>query len=220
MEMDMTSLRPSLLILAAAMVIALTAVFAQASDVGGDPTGAKTTVSSDAAAPGASLSPRDRKLVADMARAGIAEVEAGKLAVAKASDLAVKQFGERMVEEHSKANRELGKIAVEKDVALPTEADAAQRAEIAELAKLSGVEFDRRYIRIAAREDHPEAQRLFEEAATTAKDPEVRKFAEGQMKVIGHHIELARSVGHSAGNLAPSRDEGEPFREPRAGTEG
>ena len=210
----------SLRTLAAAAALAVAAFPAAATDSGVNTTGAKPGVASpETAPPGASLSARDQQLVADMARASLAEVETGKLAAAKASDLAVKEFGERMVEDHSKANQELGKIAKEKDLTLPTEPDAEHRREIAELEKLSGVDFDRRYIQLAAQSDHPTAQRLFEDAATTAEDPKVKKFAEAQVKIIGRHIEMARSVGHSAGNMAPSRDGTEPFREPRAGTE-
>jgi len=220
MKEAMTSRKKPLRILAVVTTtLALAALPAAATESGVNTAGSDTGGSSPGrAAAGVSLSASDRQLIADMARAELAEVESGKLAVAKASDLAVKQFGERIVEDHSKANRELGELAAEKDLTLPTEPDAAHRGEIAELAKLSGPEFDRRYIDHAAQSDQPTAQRLFETAVTTAEDPKVKKFAAAQVKLIGQHIELARSVSNTTGNLAPHRAE-EPYREPPAGTE-
>jgi putative membrane protein len=202
-----------------AAVILGTAAPARAAQSGVNGAGTGVSSAPDKGDPGSTLTPRDRELVDGMARAGLAEIELGRLAAAKASDLAVKQFGEQMVEEHGKANETLEEIAAAKGVSLPTEPSSQQQREIAELAKLSGVEFDRRYMERAAKKDHPEAQRLFEDAATTAEDEDVKKFAEAQIKVAGRHIEMARSVGHSAGNLAPSRDGEAPFREPRAGAE-
>ena len=48
------------------------------------------------------------------AEGGMAEVELGRLAVEKASNDDVKKFGQRMVDDHSKANEELKEIAAKK----------------------------------------------------------------------------------------------------------
>ena len=52
----------------------------------------------------------DETFVVKAARGGMAEVELGKLAVEKAASDEVKKFGQRMVDDHSKASDEL-KIA-------------------------------------------------------------------------------------------------------------
>ena len=49
----------------------------------------------------------DKKFVMDAAVGGMAEVELGKLAAEKATNPEVKQFGQRMVDDHTKANDEL-----------------------------------------------------------------------------------------------------------------
>jgi putative membrane protein len=53
----------------------------------------------------------DRVFVMKAARGGMAEVELGKLAVEKGSSPDVKQFGQRMVDDHGKAGDELKSLA-------------------------------------------------------------------------------------------------------------
>src|SRR6476659_6762106 len=74
-----------------------------------------------ASEPAGSLTAADRTFVMEAARGGMAEVEMGRLAVNKASNADVKQFGQRMVDDHGKANDELKGLASRKNVTLPTE---------------------------------------------------------------------------------------------------
>src|SRR5262249_44413101 len=88
----------------------------------------------------------DNTFVTKAAEGGMAEVEFGKLAVEKASNDQVKQFGQRMVDDHSKANDELKTIAQQKNITLPTAISAKDKAEHDRLAKLSGAAFDHAYM--------------------------------------------------------------------------
>jgi putative membrane protein len=81
----------------------------------------------------------------DMAIAGMAEVELGKMAAERGSSADIKEFGETMVEDHSKANDELKQIASELGVTPPTDLDKKHRDLADKLSKLHGAEFDREY---------------------------------------------------------------------------
>src|SRR5262249_7235811 len=63
------------------------------------------------------LSADDREFVMKAAEGGKAEVELGQLAVSKASNADVKQFAQRMVDDHGKANQELMQLAQTKGIA-------------------------------------------------------------------------------------------------------
>src|SRR5690349_5799966 len=84
----------------------------------------------------------DRTFVEKAASGGMAEVKMGKLAVDKGTSPTVKQFGQKMVDDHSKANDELKSIASKKNLTLPTEVDSKHQAAYDKLAKLSGSDFD------------------------------------------------------------------------------
>src|SRR5438270_9265636 len=78
----------------------------------------KANMSSASTSNSSSLSKADQLFVKDAADGGMAEVELGRLAVEKASNEEVKKFGQRMADDHSKANEELKDIAGKKNVAL------------------------------------------------------------------------------------------------------
>ena len=70
--------------------------------------------------PSTALSSDDRKFIMEAAHGGMMEVKLGQLAVDKATNADVKQFGQRMVDDHSKANSELMELASQKGITLPT----------------------------------------------------------------------------------------------------
>src|SRR5947207_611368 len=80
------------------------------------------------------------------ARGGVGEVQLGQLAAQKAQSDEVKQFGQRMVSDHSKANDKLKQVATQKNINLPTEMDSSSKREYDKLQKLSGAQFDREYV--------------------------------------------------------------------------
>jgi hypothetical protein len=82
----------------------------------------------------------DSQFVMSAAEGGILEVELGRIAQQKASNADVKEFGAKMVTDHSKANDELKSIANTKGITLPTEEKVKQKHQgmIAKLEKLEG----------------------------------------------------------------------------------
>src|SRR6201994_4315213 len=79
--------------------------------------------------------------------AGIAEVEAGKLAQDKGNSQDVKDFGAMMVKDHSAANDKLKGIADGKGVKLPSTSSVGDMANKAKLEVLTGDTFDKSYIK-------------------------------------------------------------------------
>src|SRR5918912_462501 len=79
-----------------------------------------------------------RKFMTAAAQGGLAEVQLGRLAAERGGSEAVKQFGQHMVMDHSKANQELMQLAQRKGITLPTEVSSEQKSEADKLSKLSG----------------------------------------------------------------------------------
>src|SRR5437763_31745 len=88
----------------------------------------------------------DSTFMTKATQGGMAEVELGKLAESHAASDKVKEFGRRMVTDHSKANDELKDIASRKGVTLPTSLNAKDQATMDRLSKLNGAAFDRAYM--------------------------------------------------------------------------
>ena len=98
----------------------------------------------------------DKEFVTKAGMGGLAEVQAGTLALQKATNPDVKAFTQRMVTDHSKANAELAQFATAKGLALATELDADHKAAADHLASLSGAEFDKAFMQHMV-EDHEKA---------------------------------------------------------------
>jgi len=99
------------------------------------------------------LSAADKTFMTKAAQGGMAEVELGQLATQKGQSDDVKKFGQRMVDDHSKANDQLKSLASEKGVTLPTSLDAKDRALKDRLSKMSGAQFDKAYMQAMVK-DH------------------------------------------------------------------
>jgi putative membrane protein len=148
---------------------------------------------------GAKVASSDRKFMEKAAEGGMAEVKLGQLATQKAGSDQVKQFGQRMVDDHSKANEQLKQVASEKGVTLPTELDKSTQREYDKLSKLSGADFDREYMKHMV-SDHKKDISEFKSEANKAKDADVKQFASSTLPTLEEHLNLAKSAEQVAKN--------------------
>jgi putative membrane protein len=135
----------------------------------------------------------ERMFIRKAAEGGKAEVELGKLAQEKAASPEVKQFGERMVNDHSKANDQLQEVVQKEGVTLPTKLDAKDAATKARLEKLSGEAFDRAYMKDMVA-DHTKDVREFKNEAKNGKDPDVKNFAAQTAPTLEDHLKEAKNI--------------------------
>jgi len=175
-------------LLAGTVVLSLAAAPAFA---GQQPTTDKTPT---AKAGGAS----DTLFVKNAAKGGLAEVELGQLAAGHGASDQVKKFGQRMVTDHGKANDELKSLAQQKNIKLPTEIDATNKALHDRLSKLSGAAFDRAYMQHMLT-DHRKDVNEFKRESTAGKDPDVKTWASKTLPTLEDHLKLAEDTTKAVG---------------------
>jgi len=139
------------------------------------------------------LAAADNTFVTKAAEGGLAEVELGNLAKDKASDPAVKSFGQQMVDDHGKANDELKQLASSKGITLPSEPNAKQKAEHDRLSKLSGAAFDRAYMQLMVSDHHADVNEFRRESEHGA-DADLKAWAAKTLPTFEHHLEMAEST--------------------------
>lgn len=144
------------------------------------------------------LAAADQTFLKEAATGGLMEVELGRLATEKASSAEVKQFGQRMVDDHSKANQQLSTIAQQKSVQIPTELTGKAKADYDRLSKLSGEQFDRAYMQMMVR-DHRKDVADFRKQSTSAKDSELKSFASQTLPTLEEHLKMAQQTQSSLG---------------------
>ncbi len=123
---------------------------------------------------------------------GMAEVELGQLAQQHGSSAQVKEFGARMVQDHSKANDELKHLAGAKGVTLPTALDSKNQKVVDRMQKMSGVAFDHAYMSDMVA-DHKEDIADFRKEGQGGKDPDVKAFATKTLPTLEEHLKMAQS---------------------------
>jgi putative membrane protein len=138
------------------------------------------------------------KFATKAAQGGMAEVELGRLALERASDPSVKEFGQRMVMDHTRANTELKAVAQKINLQLPTELNSDQKSTRDKLAKLSGAEFDKEYM-AAMLKDHEEDVKDFQTQANKGTNADIKGFAGRTLPTLQAHLELARETAKRVG---------------------
>lgn len=136
----------------------------------------------------------DRKVLEMMAEANIAEINAGKLALSKASNPEVKAYAQRMVDEHTKFLAEVQAMAQAKGVELPTESNVKHKAKEAMLKALSGDIFDRTYVKQSGRRDHRVTHEKLREDIDKIKDADIKALAMKMRPIVEQHLMAADEI--------------------------
>ena len=165
--------------------------------------------SASSASGSSQLSAAEQTFVKKAAQGGMAEVELGKLATQKASSEDVKKFGQRMVDDHTKANDQLKQIAGNKGVTLPTDLNSKDQAMKERLSKLDGEKFDQAYMKNMVR-DHTKDVSEFRKESTSGKDSDLKSFASQTLPTLEDHLKEAK-------NIAPKQDKQAMKEKPAAG---
>src|SRR6185369_6906861 len=139
------------------------------------------------------LNSHDHDFIMDAAMGGLMEVELGRVAAQKGTSDAVKQFGQRMVDDHSKANEELMSLASSKGITLATTMDEKQHKDMMKLQAMTGADFDRAYSKMML-SDHKKDVSEFEKQSTRATDPDLKAFAAKTLPTLQQHLQLAQAL--------------------------
>jgi putative membrane protein len=157
----------------------------------------RTTTNEKASGPdavGTSGTAVDRDFVMDQAEDNRAEIELSKIAEERATNPQVKEFARMMVREHTKALADLREAAEEAKVQLSTanEEDRDHQNLQEDLAKLTGHDFDRRYIG-AMVDQHEEAVDEIEKQVDSDSQ-QIRQWATQTLPAVRKHLDRAKEL--------------------------
>jgi putative membrane protein len=141
---------------------------------------------------------KDAKFMQKAAVGGMFEVEAGKIAAQKGMSDEVKVFGQRMVDDHTKAGNELAQLAESKGVKLPGTLGRKDKEQIEKLNKMKPADFDRQYIDMMVK-DHKEDVKEFAAEAKNGKDDDVKAFAAKTLPTLREHLKMAQDIAGKMG---------------------
>jgi putative membrane protein len=164
---------------------------------------------------GNSVSAGDRDFVEDIGVAGMAEVELGRMAMERAASAEVKEFGDMMVRDHSKAGDELKQVAMKHSIPVPSALDAEHEELKTKLSNLRGAEFDREYMSAMVQGHQDVVDRLqtrasedrFGDNQGTVKpessdnpaEADINAWAAMTLPTVRHHLDEAKRIHDGLG---------------------
>lgn len=139
------------------------------------------------------LNAADVSFIKHSAADGMAEVKLAALGVKNAVKPAVKAYAAMIVEDHTKANVNLAKLAATKGVELSHEMEPAQTKTFQTLEKSSDADFDNNFLAKMV-SDHEMCVSKFERASKEARDAEVKEFADEMLPTLKAHLKKAKAL--------------------------
>lgn len=144
------------------------------------------------------LSPGDRKFLTMAMEGNMAETQLAKLALQKTSNADVRQFAQKMVDDHTQLQSQAEPIAEQVGVQEPTQVAPKDQALMTKLQAMNGTEFDKAYAN-AMVSDHKEDLKEFKKEETSGKDQSVKDLATQGEPVIAEHLQLAQALQKKVG---------------------
>lgn len=138
----------------------------------------------------------DRKFAQKAIHGNAVQIQTGEYASQKATNEKVKEYGQRMYDDHSKANEQLMSVINE---TIPEkwrpikEIDPETKKQIEKLNKTSGKEFDRAFMKMMV-DAHKDAIDLYEKEIKNGKNEKLKQYAEKTLPVLKEHLKMAQDI--------------------------
>ncbi len=143
----------------------------------------------------------DKRFLQEVTEASLLDIDMGKMAAEKGSSPAVKQFGEKMVIDHKRAVEILKRVAARDSVDVPSSIDPKHKERLDKLAKLSGPEFDRAYIKDQLKA-HQRMVSYFQKESDDGTETSAKKLATNMLPSIQQHYDAVKELNKSVSATA------------------
>ncbi len=119
------------------------------------------------------------------------EIQQSKMALAKGVTGMAKEMADKMIADHTKSTADLMKIAAKKGVTLPTDMDAEHKAMAPAMEKLSGKDFEAKYLS-QMQADHQKTANTMMAHEKMTQDADLKAFIGKTLPVVQQHLGMAQ----------------------------
>ncbi|MDA8232948.1 MAG: DUF4142 domain-containing protein [Magnetospirillum sp.] len=165
-------MRPSFSVLALSIVLASAPAFAQQAG---------------------KMSSQDREFIPEAVTDNMLQVDLGTMAEQHGANPEVRKFGQRMVEDHGKFNKEITGIAERDGMAPPKQISADQQREVDRLSSLQGEAFDNAYMPMMVQE-HQKYVKTYQKEIDEGQNSAVKRYAQDTLPTLKEHLSMAQSI--------------------------
>lgn len=123
---------------------------------------------------------------------GMFEVESSQSVLSKLDDQQVKQFAQKMIDDHGAANAKLESIAGDQKLKVPTQLDAKHKTDLEQLQSAKAP-VDEPYVEMQ-RAAHADAVKLFESYASDGDNAALKTFAKDTAATLKAHQQMVEDI--------------------------
>jgi putative membrane protein len=135
----------------------------------------------------------DKAFVRKALQGGMTEVQLGQLALQKSSNADVKQFAQKMIDDHTKLGDEMKQVGQQIGVKAPDSPSSKDKSAMAKMQALNGDDFDKAYIKDMVKDHQQDAKDFKQEAQTTTNTALKTVVVQGQ-QVIDEHLQMIQQI--------------------------
>jgi putative membrane protein len=135
----------------------------------------------------------DKAFVRKALQGGMMEVQLGQLALQKSSNDDVKQFAQKMIDDHTKLGDEMKQVGQQMGIKAPDSPSSKDKSTMAKLQTLNGDDFDKAYIKDMVK-DHQQDAKDFKQEAQNTTNPALKSVVVQGQQVIDEHLQMIQQI--------------------------
>jgi putative membrane protein len=135
----------------------------------------------------------DKAFVRKALQGGMTEVQLGQLALQKSSNADVKQFAQKMIDDHTKLGDEMKQVGQQMGIKGADSPSSKDKSAMAKMQALNGDDFDKAYIKDMVK-DHQQDAKDFKQEAQTTTNPALKTVVVQGQQVIDEHLQMIQQI--------------------------
>jgi putative membrane protein len=141
------------------------------------------------------LSSRDAKFIREAAEGNNAEIQMGQMVAQRTQDPQVRAYADKLVRDHTQANRELRQIAESRGIDMPQGPSRSDERSMRRMQAMNGRELDREAVDHWVK-DHKKDIKEYDKEARRASDPQVKQYATMSLPTLRDHLSNAKTLSN------------------------
>ncbi|HZU21264.1 MAG TPA: DUF4142 domain-containing protein [Terriglobales bacterium] len=147
---------------------------------------------------GGAVSEMEKTFVSKAAQGDRAEVQLAQMALQKSNNSDVKQFAQKMIDDHSHNQQQVDSLAGQLSLTAPGDVSPEQKQEADRLQSMSGSQFDQAYARLML-QDHRKDVNEFKREQQMAKNSQIKQYVDQTLPVLQQHLQMAQQLNAKVG---------------------
>ncbi len=156
-----------------------------------------------ALAQSSTFSAKDKMFLKNSAEGSMTEIKLSQVALQKSSNDDVKQFAQKMIDDHTKLISDMKPYADQAGVTPPTTLKPAHQALEKKLSALNGDTFDKQYI-AAMVKDHKQDLMEFKAEESSTANPDLKNTVSQGEQVVQQHYDMINQIAQKNGVSTPA----------------